>query len=268
MIDGGQTMKKRICFAAAVVLVWAGMLPGADSPTGYEIASKVKSANEAISSQVTAQLKLFSSASASVPNETRSVAMRSKKIGNGLKKHVFRFTDSRYRGTTFLSIDNAGSDTTYYLYLNTVGRPRRLSSGEKQNQFIDTDFTNEELGGFDLDDYTYTRIGDIQYNGKTHYRVWCHKKDTSAKYPKFLAIVDPAKWVIVKISVYNKANRIEKVGVFSDVRLVAGKYHVPHRMRVEDQIKNHATEISISSIVVDRPVSDSYFLPQSMNNPW
>lgn len=261
-------MKKRMCLVTALMMIGAGMLPGAESPTGYEIAHKVKTANEVITSQVTAQLKLFSSVSATAAVETRSVAMRSKKIGEGLKKHVFRFTDSRYRGTTFLSLDNPGKDTTYYLYLNTVGRPRRLSSGEKQNQFIDTDFTNEELGGFSLDDYTYTRIGDIQYEGKPHYRVWCNKKDTKAKYPKFLAIVDPAKWVIVKISVFNKANRIEKVGTFSDVRLVAGKYQVPHRLRIQDQIKNHATEITISSIVADRPVRDSYFLPQSMNNPW
>jgi len=261
-------MKRTLVFAAAVTLVSAGLLTGADSLTGYQIARKVKSANEANTSQVTAQLKLFTSASASSPAETRSVSMKSKKIGEGLKKHVFRFTDSRYRGTTFLSLDNAGSDTTYYLYLNTVGRPRRLSSGEKQNQFIDTDFTNEELGGFDLDDYTYSRIADIQYNGKPHYRVWCHKKDTSAKFPKFLAIIDPEKSVIVKVSVYNKAGRIEKVGTFSDLRLVGGKYWVPFGMRVEDKIRNHASEIRLSSVVVDRAVSDAYFRPQSMNNPW
>lgn len=261
-------MKKCMGMVVLVSLVSAGLLMGADSPSGYEIAKRVKTVNEALSSQVTAQLKLFSSTSATTPAETRSVAMKSKKISAGLKKHIFRFTDSRYRGTTFLSLDNSGSDSTYYLYLNTVGRPRRLSSGEKQNSFIDTDFTNEELGGFNLDEYTYTRIGDMQFNGKSHYRVWCKKKDPNAKYPKFLAIVDPDKSVIVKISVYNKANRIEKTGTFSDVRKVGGKYYIPHRMRVEDMIKNHATEITISSVIVDRPVSDSYFLPRSMNNPW
>ena len=176
-------MKRKFVVVAAVTGMCAGT-PGADSLTGYQIARKVKSANEANTTQVTAQLKLFSSVSATAPAETRSVSMKSKKIGEGLKKHIFRFTDSRYRGTTFLSIDNRGSDTTYYLYLNTVGRPRRLSSGEKQNQFIDTDFTNEELGGFDLDDYTYNRIGDIQYNGKAHYRI-CVIKGPECKYPKF-----------------------------------------------------------------------------------
>jgi len=72
----------------------------------------------------------------------------------------------------------------------------------------------------------------------------------------------------VKVSVYNKAGRIEKVGTFSDVRLVGGKYWVPFSMRVEDKIRNHASEIRISAVDVDRAVSDTYFRPQSMNNPW
>ena len=85
---------------------------------------------------------------------------------------------------------------------------------------------------------------------------------------EILAIVDPAKSVIVKVTVFNKAGRMEKVGTFSDVRLVDGKYRVPFSMRVEDKIRNHASEIRISSVIVDRAVSDTYFRPQAMNNPW
>jgi hypothetical protein len=76
-----------------------------------------------------------------------------------LSRGMFRFIDSMKRGLTFLTIETHGPDINQYLYAPAIGRPRRIASQDRQNNFEDTDLTYEDLGGLKLDDYTYTGCG-------------------------------------------------------------------------------------------------------------
>ena len=92
-------------------------------------------------------------------SDVRKVVIKQKTYGD-LIRALFRFMDSLKRGVTFLTIETHGPDNDQYLYLPSLERPRKVASSDRQNDFEDTDFTNEDMGARKIDDYTYQRRKD------------------------------------------------------------------------------------------------------------
>jgi hypothetical protein len=59
------------------------------------------------------------------------------------------------RGTGFLVWEHPNSDDERFLYLPSLGRVRRIAGAETQESFVGSDFTYEDIGGREFDDYSY-----------------------------------------------------------------------------------------------------------------
>ena len=69
---------------------------------------------------------------------------------------LIRFTyPNDIRGTSFLVWEHPDSDDERFLYLPSLGRVRRIAGTETQESFVGSDFTYEDIGGREFDDYTY-----------------------------------------------------------------------------------------------------------------
>ena len=72
---------------------------------------------------------------------------------------LIRFTHpSDIRGTSFLVWEHPSSEDERFLYLPSLGRVRRIAGAETQESFVGSDFTYEDIGGRELDEYTYALI--------------------------------------------------------------------------------------------------------------
>src|SRR3982751_5505985 len=70
---------------------------------------------------------------------------------------LIRFTyPNDIRGTSFLVWEHPKSDDERFLYLPSLGRVRRIAGTETQESFVGSDFSYEDIGGREFDDYTYT----------------------------------------------------------------------------------------------------------------
>ena len=68
---------------------------------------------------------------------------------------LIRFTyPNDIRGTGFLVWEHPNSDDERFLYLPSLGRVRRIAGTEAQESFVGSDFTYEDIGGREFDDYT------------------------------------------------------------------------------------------------------------------
>ena len=63
------------------------------------------------------------------------------------------------RGTGFLVWEHPSSDDERFLYLPSLGRVRRIAGTETQESFVGSDFTYEDIGGREFDDYSYAFAG-------------------------------------------------------------------------------------------------------------
>ena len=67
---------------------------------------------------------------------------------------LVRFTyPNDIAGTGFLVWERPGGDDDRFLYLPALGRVRRITGAERQESFVGSDFTYEDIGGRALEDY-------------------------------------------------------------------------------------------------------------------
>ena len=74
---------------------------------------------------------------------------------------LVRFTHPNdIRGTGFLVWEHPSSEDERFLYLPSLGRVRRIAGAETQESFVGSDFTYEDIGGRELDEYTYALLDE------------------------------------------------------------------------------------------------------------
>lgn len=91
--------------------------------------------------------------------QTRVMVQMAKKE-DGLIKNYMRFTEpSAIAGTTFLSWEVKGKDDKQFIFLPELGRERRIVSSQKDGDFVNTDFSFEDMERrhFDRDQHKLLR---------------------------------------------------------------------------------------------------------------
>jgi hypothetical protein len=125
------------------------------------------------------------------------------------------------KNTAFLVWEHPDADDERFLYLPALGRVRRIAGEEKQESFVGSDLSYEDIGGRDVADYTYA-FTDANATwvapDATKHPAWsleARAKDKNADYPRSVSLVRKDNFVIVHADIFNP--RDERVKVF-DVR--------------------------------------------------
>ena len=93
----------------------------------------------------------------------RALSMSSLRGGPGRPvpgdRSLVRFTHpADIKGTAFLVWEQPNADDERFLYLPSLGRVRRIAGSEAQESFVGSDFTYEDIGGREFENYTYRLI--------------------------------------------------------------------------------------------------------------
>lgn len=151
------------------------------------------------------------------------------------------------RGTAFLSI-REGSEEIQKLYLPALNRVQVISAAEKSDRFMGSDFTYEDLGDQNPDDYTFTLVSEsdsvdllrAEKKGKSQYR-----------YIHFH--VDPERYILLKAEYFNdEGTKIKRLEA-SDYQNVLKDVWRPGTMIMYDLRNDRRTELSWS----DRTINES-----------
>src|SRR6056297_398636 len=141
---GKHIVSKAMVFVFLVFFAAGFCFAEGEKLTGKQIAEMADDANRSKKGIVQEGLmKLIDMESNDT--EKRKFKIAGKTEG-GKSMSMFRFTDSTYRGTTFLTIEREGSDLMY-IYLESVGSPRQVEGSDKESKFVDTDISNEDMSG-------------------------------------------------------------------------------------------------------------------------
>jgi len=139
---------------------------------------------------------------------------------------LIRFTyPNDIRGTSFLVWKHPQAVDERFLFLPSLGRVRRIAGSEAQESFVGSDFSYEDIGGRELEDFTYALLDETSSwtspDGVAHpaYRLESKRKDRSAEFPRVVSLVLKDTFVVVHADVYNR--RDEKQKTYSVKRLEA-----------------------------------------------
>jgi hypothetical protein len=131
---------------------------------------------------------------------------------------LIRFTyPNDIRGTGFLVWEHPSADDERFLYLPSLGRVRRIAGTETQESFVGSDFTYEDIGGRQFDDYTY-RLLDEHASwtvpgaaARPAWRLESRRRNAAAEFPRVVSLVLKDVFVAVQADIYNKRNEKQKV---------------------------------------------------------
>jgi hypothetical protein len=170
---------------------------------------------------------------------------------------LIRFTyPNDIRGTSFLVWEHPKSDDERFLYLPSLGRVRRIAGAETQESFVGSDFTYEDIGGRELDEYTYAFAGPDNGNAswtpagggaqRPAWRIESRRKDASAEFPRVISLFLKDTFVIVSADIYNRRNEKQKVYSVRRLDLIEGIWTVMES-EMSNTLEKTRTELTVES---------------------
>jgi Outer membrane lipoprotein-sorting protein len=109
------------------------------------------------------------------------------------------------------------ADDERFLYLPSLGRVRRIAGSETQESFVGSDFTYEDIGGREFDEYTYTIVEETATwtppsggSARPAWRLESRRKDASAQFPRVVSLILKDSFVVVQADIYNRRNEKQK----------------------------------------------------------
>ncbi|MFH1771807.1 MAG: outer membrane lipoprotein-sorting protein [Candidatus Omnitrophota bacterium] len=231
--------------------------------TGDEIAKRVYERDDGDDSFATMDMVLIDKSS---NQRKRTLTLYSKDFGK-LSKNLIRFTSpADIEGTGFLSLENEAADDTQYLYLPDLGRSRRIVSSQKNLQFVNTDFTYEDMQRRKLDKDSHELIKEESFKGYNCYVVeYISKNEKDSQYKKIIQWIEKKSFVPVRIDFYNKKDELFKKMTVEKLEQIQGVWTAVDTV-MEDFSGKHKTIISINAIKYDQGVEDDIFSVPSLEN--
>jgi hypothetical protein len=120
------------------------------------------------------------------------------------------------KGTGFLVWEHAKTEDERFLFLPALARVRRIAGSEKQESFVGSDLSYEDIGGREIDDYTYRFVErDATWkspDGKTlpAWQLESAARDKQAAYPRTVSLVRKDNFVVMSADIFNRRNEREK----------------------------------------------------------
>ncbi len=190
----------------------------------------------------------------------RTLSVISKKAPPGTKtgdKSLTRFTyPADINGTAFLVWEHPGADDERFLFLPSLARVRRIAGSEAQESFVGSDFTYEDIGGREFDDYTYTLLDDTD-NGNA-YTLESRARNPNARFPRIVSTVRKDTFVVTHAEIFNKRNEVQKIFDAPRVEKI-GKYWTVMLMSMKDLTQKTRTELIVEKAEYDIGLTDDAF---------
>jgi hypothetical protein len=178
---------------------------------------------------------------------------------------LVRFTyPNDIRNTAFLVWEHDDADDERFLYLPALGRVRRIAGEEKQESFVGSDLSYEDIGGREINDYTYAFANPntswTAPDGSTHpaWTLESRAKDPRADYPRSVSLVLKDRFIVVHADTFNPRNERAKVYDVRRLERVDGIWTVLELAVVNERDRTR-TELTTTSVRYNTGLSEADF---------
>lgn len=183
-------------------------------------------------------------------------------------RSLIRFTyPNDIRGTGFLVWAHPAGDDERFLYLPSLGRVRRIAGSEAQESFVGSDFSYEDIGGREFDDYTYALVGDNPENAswtgpdgaaRPAYRLESRRKDTSVEFPRVVSLVLKDSFVVAQADIYNRRGEKQKAYTVRRLERVQQIWTVLESVMTDD-LDRTRTELLVGKVTYNTGLTEAAF---------
>lgn len=160
----------------------------------------------------------------------RTVNIKSIKV-DGLSWTLVTFVEpADVAGTKLLSKEVKDSADIQYLYLPALKEKRRIAGSAKNESFMGTDFTYNDLEQRGIEDGKYTRLPDKKHSGIDCFNVESTPNDKDSEYSKMVMWIDKEDSLPLKVYFYDKKGEHLKTMIAQMVEPIDGKMTITKLM--------------------------------------
>ena len=151
----------------------------------------------------------------------------------------------------------SGKDNDQWLYLPALKKTKRIISNQKNQSFMGSDFTYQDMEGRDIDDDTYTILGEEELFGETCFKVEA-KPVEKGIYSRRIIWVEKERSILRKVEFFDRKDKLLKMMTIPEVRK-DGDYWTILKMVMENIQKPHKTTLEISDVQYDTGIEEDFF---------
>ena len=263
--------------AVALLAAWAACqaVAGAQAPppgSADWVARQIHDRDTGRDSRFDMQMRMFDKQGRVRERHLRLVGLRGVEKGERADRLLIRFLFPHdIKGTGFLVLEHPGADDERFLYLPALGRVRRIAGEEKQDSFVGSDFTYEDIGGRELTDYTYAIVDGAASWTDPGTRTWpawkleSRAKDGNATYPRVVSTVLKDTFVVVAADNFNRRNEVVKTFEVKRLEQVSGIWTALELM-MQNRRDRTRTEMSVTRAEYNVGLNEADFTRRTLEH--
>jgi len=178
--------------------------------------------------------------------------------GNRIRSYLEFLEPKDIEGTRFLSWENEGADDTQYLYLPELGRARRIVSSQKRLQFVNTDFTYEDMQRRRPEEDGHLITGETLYLDRPAYILESTARPGTSQYARRVSLVDAEALVPVSVDYFDAKDRMIKTFRVLDLKKAGGIW-TGMLVEMHDLKADHRTRMRILEVRYNTGIPQQVF---------
>ncbi|MBS3765260.1 outer membrane lipoprotein-sorting protein [Candidatus Bipolaricaulota bacterium] len=242
----------------ALLVSTGGFILSAQELTGPEIIEKVENVltPETVNAKLTMTL-------INEKGEEKVREMEAWNRGDDDSVMVFREPEG-VAGTGLLKTVNEEGVENTWLYLPSLDITKEMSQEAENQQFMGSDFTYDDLGSRNVDEYSYELIREESSDGEKIYVVeGIAKNPETAGYSKVRSWISETNWKPKKIEYYDLDGELLKVQRNSSIEKIKG-FWVVQEMTMENVQRGSKTVLTWKEYEINTELPENIFDPEAL----
>jgi hypothetical protein len=250
-----------ITVAALVTLITVLGTVSAANLNGEEIMEKVYNRETGVSRTSKLEMILINRHGA---ERVREIKQYEKDFGEVEKKIMFFISPADVRNTSFMNWSyNSEQSDDQWIFLPALNKVKRISSENKSDYFMGSDFTYDDLGDRTLAEDEHSLIGEDSIDGKDVYVVENIPLAEDDLYSRTVTYVWKDNWIGLKKEFYDQEGELLKVLTVNQLEEIDGIMTI-----VDSEMHNlqsdHRTILRSSGVKYNTEVNDNLFSERMM----
>ncbi len=194
----------------------------------------------------------------------RELESFSKDYGKDKKAVMVFKAPADVKGTAFLSwdYDDPQREDDKWLYMPALRKVRRISGASRNEYFMGSDFTYDDMGDRNIDEDTHTLLGEEVVDGHKCWKVESIPVDPEDMYTRKIFWVDQKSHLVLKGEYYDKDGLVKNYRVLTFDQ--QDGIWVVLKSEMDNVSRNHKTLMETSSIRYNTGIKDQVFKVSSL----
>ncbi len=253
-------MSNRIISTVLLMLLAAAVVASAGAAadlTGRDIAVMVDERPDGDDRRGTMTLTLTNSRG---KTRVRTVTSFDKDYGVDTRTLMYFEAPADVKGTGFLQFEYEDPERQddKWLYMPALKRARRIAGSSKNEYFMGTDFTYDDLGDRSVNEDVHELLRTEEFGGPECWVVEAVPVDEGYMYSRVVRWIRKDVLLPARVEFYERQGELLKILTVVDVREVDGFWSI-YEMEMENVLEEHRTTIAYEDLHYNVGLSDNLF---------